>query len=254
MECLSWLVALSPLLGQGLAVVPSRRGRGIAEGEVAGQLRRQSHSWELGANLGEGARAGQDRRGWGVHRERENTLPLGRGTREKGRRRGRKWGWERDTAEMEILGENTICWVGEWWGSGCSHILPVPHEMGHQGPTFKPQVTRWAASQSWVSRASSAKGCGMPTDIPVMVLVCSHPGDTLYPGAPPQQSAELPPLPPQLHFLPSPDKVTAYPLGFHAVCSAPRSPRGWTRAGRGMRPGRFVQTQALRGPPRSLVW
>lgn len=92
MECLSWLVALSPLLGQGLAVVPSRRGRGIAEGEVAGQLRRQSHSWELGADLGEGARAGQDRRGWGVHRERENTLPFGQRNKRKGQEKRQEKG------------------------------------------------------------------------------------------------------------------------------------------------------------------
>lgn len=121
MERLSWLVAPSPLLEQGLTVVPSRRSRSVAGGDAAGQPRRQSHSWELGAELGEGARAGQGVRGWGVHRERENTFPLGRGTREKGRRRGRKWGWEGDTADMGILGENTICWVG-----GTVSVLPHP--------------------------------------------------------------------------------------------------------------------------------
>lgn len=55
MECLSWLVALSPLLEQGLAVVPSRSSRSVAGGEAAGQLRRQSQSLiNLGLIWGKG--------------------------------------------------------------------------------------------------------------------------------------------------------------------------------------------------------
>lgn len=78
---------------------------------------------------------------------------------------------------------------GEWWRPGHSHILPVPHEMSHQGPTFKPQEAKRAARQSWASRASCATqshpsdGCQpaptlgtlcSPGHLPSTVQSCPH--------------------------------------------------------------------------------
>lgn len=60
---------------------------------------------------------------------------------------------------------------GNGGGLGAPTSPQNPHELGPQGPTFKPQEARWAASHSWAPRASSAKGCGMPTGIPVMGLL-----------------------------------------------------------------------------------
>lgn len=112
---------------------------------------------------------------------------------------------------------------GNGGGLGVPTSSQSPRELGHQGPTFKPQEATWAASQSWASRVSSAKGCGTPTGIPVMAASLLPPwGHSAARATSPAPCRAVPTSP----FSASPDQVTAYPPGFRAVCSAPRSPLG----------------------------
>lgn len=128
--------------------------------------------------------------------------------------------------------------TGHGGGLGAHTSYPLPSGGGSLGiqdikPSLQDQQQDWAG----------------PEGADLLV-----PRGGLQPESALQHRAELPALSSHLHFLTSPDKVTIYPPGFQAVCTAQRCPFGWTRGGRGMQPGRFVQTQALRGPPRSLVW
>lgn len=136
--------------------------------------------------------------------------------------------------------------------SRCPHAVPTPTvRWTVRVPQFSRGLRDGQGEQAEpvrVGNAGSAEGGGCPWLSQLLGADLVAPGESLEHGS------ELLSPSSHLHFLSSPDKVTIDPPGSRAVCAAPRSPLGWTRAGAGMRPGRFVQTQALHGPPRSLVW
>lgn len=182
----------------------------------------------------------------------KNICPSGSRTREKGRKEAGGGGGKGTQRGGESSEQTQPVVCGAQRRSRCPRAVPTPTvRWTVRVPQFSRGLQGGQGEQAEpvrVGNAGSAEGGGRPWLSQLLGADLVAPGESLEHGS------ELLSPSSHLHFLSSPDKVTIDPPGSRAVCAAPRSPLGWTRAGAGMRPGRFVQTQALRGPPRSLVW
>lgn len=165
-------------------------------------------------------------RGEGDCRGNEKILVLRAGGREKRAEEAGAGGEERTQRGWESSEKTQSAGCGAPWRSQCPHILPSPimrWSLGTQDTIIKPQPARWAARPSWA--LLSAAGWGIPLGVSdAGCRAARTPGKGLQSQPALQHSPGLPAPSSHLHFLPSPDKVTVYPLGFQAVCTAPRSP------------------------------
>lgn len=130
---------------------------------------------------------------------------------------------------MGAPGEHAACWVrGGGLGAPTPYTgPPIGRVVRDPGCPNKPQPHAGqpdGAGPSGVSDAEPAQGWGCPWAPQLVGAGPLAPWGGLHPPPALQHSAGLPAPSSHLHFPTAPDKVTVYPLGFQAACTAPCSP------------------------------